>query len=135
MFSRTVSSFLCATLLIFCLACGDTYDLQSIEISPATPAITGIGLSQQFKVVAKYSNGKSQDVTARATYAIQAPAGPVLAPLTAVTLSASGRLQVIDTACTWNTGVSYPYVVTATFDTFTSKSFVAVTSATGCNAT
>ncbi len=136
MIFKTVSTLLCSILLIFCLACGQTYEMQSIEMTPATPNLTGVGSSQQFLVVAKYSNGKTQDFTTRVTYTLDAPTGPVIAPATAVDLTQSGRLQVISSACTFapNTNVAYPYVITAKFDTFTSRAFVNVNALTGCNA-
>jgi len=131
-------------MLIFCLACGQTYETQSIEVAPPSPNIVGIGGFQQLTVTAHFSNGKTQDVTNRATYSLTLPTGAPLAPANALTISASGRVQVVDAACTWMTFLSSdtppvktfatsPYVLTATWDNHQSVSFISVASAAGCD--
>jgi hypothetical protein len=141
--SKFLASFCCLAIVCF-FGCGQTYELQSIEVSPSSPNVVGIGGFQQLTVTARYSNSKSQDVTNRTAYKIDQPAfGAPFAPPEALTISISGRVQAVDGACTWTafktadtppkvTYATNPYILTATFDKQESVSFVSVASAAGC---
>ncbi len=140
-----VVASLCCLALVCLFGCGQTYELQSVEVSPSSPNVVGIGGFQQLTVTARYSNGKSQDVTNRTAYKIDLPAnGAPFAPPEALTISVSGRVQAVDGACTWTaiwsadtppkkSYATNPYILTATFDKQESVSFVSVASAAGCD--
>jgi hypothetical protein len=128
-------------MTVFMASCGSSNELQSITLSPVSPNLEGIGGSKALVVTAHYSNTKTEDVTVRSTYAItSAPGGR--APMGAVTVSASGILQVVESACTWTAtlgpdGKTYvysttAYTVVATYSGFTSTAFVAAASAGNC---
>ena len=146
MISRVVSTILCCFILAFCLGCGQTYETQSIEVAPASPNLAGIGAFQQLTVTAHFSNGKTQDVTNRATYTIVPPtSGAPFAPANAVIVSATGHVSAVDAACTWTSFMTTdtppvkkfatsPYILTATWDNHQSVSFISVASAAGCDA-
>jgi hypothetical protein len=141
-------------MCIFVASCGQTFELQSLTVSPTSPNLEGIGATQALTVTAHFSNSKTQDVTRISSYQLGASAdgsavtGTGLAPLTAVNLSTSGILQAVGASCTWhasptdspaNTKFDYttnPYPVTITYSnngvTATAHSFVSVASAGAC---
>ena len=55
---------ICALLHV---SCGQTYELASIELTPTSPNIIGIGGTQQFVVTAKYTNTKSEEITVKSS--------------------------------------------------------------------
>lgn len=136
-------------LLVMLLAsCGQTYELQSIEVEPTSPNMIGIGGTQQFTVTAHYSNTKSTDISHRATYTITpppfAPAGYAVMP-NAVTISPTGFGEVVQGACTWSSSSTTdakgnvttvfgttPYTLTVSFEGKQAVSFVSVASIAGC---
>jgi len=140
--ARRVSIVLCiGVLALFLASCGQTYELQSITLSPVSPNLEGIGASQQLTVTAHYSNTKTQDVSVKSTYAISSsPGGP--APASALAVNPSGIVQAVNAACTWTAtlggdGKTYAYSttayeVTAMYSGLTTKAFVSVASASGC---
>jgi hypothetical protein len=139
---RRVLIVLCIGIMITFMAnCGQTYTLQSITVTPASPNIEGIGSSQALVVTANYSNSKTEDVTTKSTYQL-GPSTHADAPLTAMNVNASGIVKAINAACTWTAtlnpdGATYgyttnPYLVTATYSGFTTQAFVSVDSAGGC---
>ena len=142
MISKFVTSFLSCIILIFCTSCGQTYELLSIEVSPAKPNIVGMGSFQQLQVMAKYSNTKADDVTSQATYKVDPPTGAPNAPASALSVSASGRVQIVEAVCTWTsilngttkTYVGTPYVMTASFKNVQSVAFINASSGAGCDA-
>jgi hypothetical protein len=148
-------------MCIFVAGCGQSYELQSISVSPTSPNLQGIGSTQQLTVTAHYSNTKSLDVTSRSNYELGASAlapagepniGP--APLDAVTLSTTGLLQAVVSpttgfgSCTWvteptnpptDTTFSYgtvPYPLTITYTehgvTATTYAYVSAAVPAGC---
>src|SRR4051812_1395157 len=128
---------ICALLLV---SCGQTYELASIELTPTSPNIVGIGGIQQFVVMAKYTNKKSEDITVKAKYAITAPSGTILVvPATALAVSPTGMIEVMQGACTWTKGGTTtapvfgttPYVLKATFQGHEATAFVSVASIAG----
>jgi uncharacterized protein YjdB len=66
---RLISIAVCAPLVVFALACGNSSTspstVSSIAITGAAPAI---GASSQFTAVATMSDGSAQDVTNTATW-------------------------------------------------------------------
>lgn len=143
MVQRVLTVLCIGFMCIFVAGCGQSYELQSISVSPTSPNLEGIGSTQQLAVTAHYSNTKSNDVTIRSNYELGASLNP-LAPLDAVTLSTSGLLQDIVSpttglgSCTWTaTGIppvytTDPYPVTITYTehgvTATTYSYVSVDS-------
>jgi hypothetical protein len=143
---------LCLGFMTVLLAgCGQTYELQSISVTPSQPNIEGINSPSpglQLVVTAHFSNGKTEDVTTKSTYQIsQATAlTDPETPLDALTVNKSGVLQTTPVpACTWGdqleavggTTYSYwitsPYVVNITYSDFTTTASVSVDSlAPGC---
>jgi hypothetical protein len=128
-------------LALFLASCGQTYELQSITLSPVSPNLEGIGASQQLTVIAHYSNTKTQEVSVKSTYVISsAPGG--LAPMSALAVNTSGIVQAVGAACTWTDAVggdgktyvyaTSAYEVTAMYSGLTTKVFVSVASAAGC---
>jgi hypothetical protein len=129
---------ICALLLI---GCGQTYELSSLEITPSSPNVVGIGGTQQMTVTARYTNEKTQDVTVRSTFTIAAPNGTILVvPQSAFTINANGMIEVVQGACTWTkTGTTAapvygttPYILKASFDKHDAIAFVSVASVAGC---
>jgi hypothetical protein len=109
---------LCLGLMTVLLAsCGQTYELQSISVTPGTLDsagnsqinLVGDGAFQQLTVTAKYSNTKTKDVTVHSSYQLNASKmgdasdGRSIAPLTSVAVNNSGMVNVLDYACTWDT--------------------------------
>lgn len=127
---------------VFMASCGQTYQLQSISVTPAQPNIEGINSPSpglQLVVTAHYSNTKSEDVTAHSTYQLGASSDPK-APLNALTVNKSGVVQTTSVpACTWGDQlnpdkstysywITSPYVVTVTYSGFTTTAAVSVAS-------
>jgi hypothetical protein len=138
-----------ALMCIFVSSCGQTYELQSITVSPSSPNLEGIGATQALAVTAHFSNSKTEDVTPHSQFVLGAsadtpPNGSGLAPLSALTLSTGGVLEVVQTACTWHatpTGATFaygtnPYLVTISYTnngiTKTTQAFISVDNATDC---
>lgn len=148
MFSRISLTIACCLFVIFCLACGQTYETQSIAMDPSSPNVVGIGGWQQMTVTANMSNSKTQDVTNRSTYAITAPGAVppgVYTPPDALIISATGRIQAVGAACTWSSTMTTdtppkkvfattPYVLTATWDNHQAIAFISVNSGSPCDA-
>ncbi len=145
---RRALILLCFGLMtVFMASCGQTYQLQSISVTPAQPNIEGINSPSpglQLVVTAHYSNTKTEDVTVNSTFQLGASSDPD-APLSALTVNKSGVVQTTSVpACTWGyklnpDGSTYsywitsPYVVTVTYSGFTTTSAVSVASrAPGC---
>ena len=139
----TVLTFLILTILM--AGCGQTYELQSIEVVPTSPNLAGIGATAQFTVTAKYSNTKTTNVTQQATYQIAAPAyGAPYAPITALKINATGMVEAVDGACTWTatttgsgdtavtTYSTNPYILTVTYNNQKATAFISVASLAGC---
>ena len=129
---------ICALLLV---SCGQTYELASIELTPTSPNIIGIGGTQQFVVTAKYTNTKSEEITVKSKYTITAPGGTTLVvPATALAVSPTGMIEVMQGACTWTKSGTVaapiygttPYVLKATFQGHEATAFVSVASIAGC---
>jgi hypothetical protein len=138
-------------LTLFAASCGQTYELQSITVTPGTQGangaayinLEGIGAFQQLTVTAHYSNTKTQDVTTKSQFELNASADPN-APLTALSLNRSGLLEVVNAACTWyaeptdsptDSQFGYstdPYPVTVTYSGFTTTTFVSVANEGDC---
>jgi hypothetical protein len=143
MVRRVLFVLFCGLLTVFMASCGQTYELQSITIDPASPNIEGIGTSQAFTVTAHYSNTKTQDVTAKSSFQVGA-SSDVNAPMTALMVNGSGIAKAVGGACTWvaeptdspiNSKFAFgtsPYTVTATYSGFTAVAFVSVNSLAGC---
>jgi hypothetical protein len=93
---RRVLTMLCVGFMcVFAASCGQTYELQSITVSPNSPNVEGIGGTQALTITAHYSNTKTEDVTARTTFN-----GSGLPPT--VTLNLSGILEAVGGVCTWS---------------------------------
>lgn len=131
-----ISLFGCLFLLVIS-GCG-AKDLQSIQVTPTNVDLTTLGASQQFSVMANYTNNSSFNVANQVTYTVTSPATNVA---NAVTVSGTGLAENVIPACTWTmipatggapaTFTSTPYVVTVTFGGQTATAFVNVAS-TGC---
>jgi len=145
---RVFALFCVGAMTLISASCGQTYELQSINVTPSSPDIEGIGSTQQLVVTAVFSNTKTQVVTSSASYELGGSAD-ASAPLDAVTLSKSGMLQAVTSptlgtgACTWHatptnsadSAWSYstqPYTVTITYRGFTVPAYVSVNSEAGC---
>jgi hypothetical protein len=129
-------------MTVFMASCGQTYELQSITVTPAQPNIEGINVSQPLTVTAHFSNSKTEDVTVKSLYQIgQATAlTDPNTPLAGLTVNKSGVVETTSVpACTWgyklgSDGKTYsywitsPYVVTITYSGFTTTAAVSVAS-------
>jgi hypothetical protein len=134
---------LCVGLMtIFLANCGQTYELESITISPDTGYnLEGLGKSGQLTVTAHYSNTKTEDVTSKSTYEVLGSLDP-RAPLGAVTVNNSGLVQNSANLpiCTWyatpaGSGFGYttqPYTVTVTYSGHMAQAPISVDSVGGC---
>jgi hypothetical protein len=132
---------LCVVFMcIFAASCGQTFDLQSITVSPSSPNVEGIGGQVALTVTAHYSNTKTANVTVHTKFDTS-----TLPP--AVTLNASGILEAVGPACTWhatptNAGDSSfdystdPFIANASYTengvTKTTPIFVSVDSVADC---
>lgn len=145
---RRALILLCSGFMaVFMASCGQTYELQSITVSPSQPNIEGINTPQALTVTAHFSNTKTEDVTAKSVYQIsQATAldPDAHTPLEALTVNKSGIVETTSVpACTWTDALSpdgktysywitSPYIVTITYAGFTTTSSVSVASRAGC---
>jgi hypothetical protein len=152
---RRAMVVLCLGLMTILLAsCGQTYELQSISITPDTGFdLDGLGKSGQLKVTAHYSNTKTEDVTVKSIYQVSVPQdsdprAPLSVPGTnqgAVTVDNSGLVQnsAYFGICTWYasptsaalSSYSYftkPYAVTATYSGHTAQTQISVDSVEDC---
>ncbi len=142
-------------LCVGCMAvlmssCGQTYELQSITISPTAVSLEGGGAQQAFVVTANYSNTKTNVVTVKSNYQIGVPTDEATNPLynqASLKLNQSGIVEVVGVTCTWTTtpvttgtATSYtygtdPYVLTATYSegskTVTAIALLSVNNAAG----
>ena len=140
--SKSVGCFVsCVTLVLFMVGCGSGKHIQSVEMTPTSADLVGIGATQQFDVIAVYNDGTSIDVTSRATFSIAVPNPPAPAtPPNVISVNGSGLAQGVLGACTWTTTTvgtamtfaTSPYVLTATFQNLSATSFVSVASLSGC---
>jgi len=151
----------CALLVVSMLGCGQTNDLQSIQLStsstsaapPGTIDLQGEGATAQLYVWGNYSNGKQKllDAVGGVAYqiAITVPSedqfdDPLPTPPQGVQLSPTGLLTTVPPfICTWQNsavppatapawGLSGSYSVTATYSGFTTPPvFVADASQAG----
>jgi hypothetical protein len=141
--SKKILKLIAFGLLAFVFSgCGDSRELQSISINPASPNIVGIGGTAQIAVTAHYSNNKTLDVTRSATYQISAPFGKSsFVPLSAITIDANGLVEAVNPgACTWTvsgttpewTYTTDPYTLNVSFDGKTVQGHISVASIAGC---
>jgi len=145
---RVFALFCVGAMTLFSASCGQTYELQSITVTPSAPSLEGIGSTQQLVVTAVFSNTKTQVVTTSASYELGGSTD-TKAPLDALTLTKSGQLQAVTSptlgtgACTWHATptnstdttwgyTTQPYTVTITYRGFTAISYVSVNSEGGC---
>ena len=136
-----ISLFGCLFLLVISGCGGRT--LESVQITPTSADLVGIGATQQLTVTATYSNGDKFNVTGQSKFLVATPnpLGP-FTPDNAVTVNGSGQAQAVLGACTWQssggtngaplTFTTAPYVVTATFDGLSGTTFMSVASAGNC---
>ena len=123
------------------VGCGSGRHVQSVEMTPTSTDLVGIGATQQFDVKVVYNDGSSVDVTSAATYSIAVPNPPGPAtPPNVIVINGSGLAQAVLGACTWTTTTvgttttftTNPYVLTATFQNLSATSFVSVASLGSC---
>jgi hypothetical protein len=132
-------------MALFMASCGQTYELQSISVSPTTANLEGINTTQAFTVTAHYSNTKTEDVTVKSRYQVsQATAATDPdTPNGALSVNNSGVAETSSTvwACTWAYaaagkgyvyGITSPYIVTVTYSGFTTTTAIAVASGPTC---
>lgn len=145
MVQRAMVLLCVCSLAMFLMGCGQTYELQSITVSPTTASLEGINATQALTVTAHYSNSKTQDVTIKSSYQVS-QATALTDPNTpngAVSVSGSGVVETSNSvwACTWVTtsagsgyiyGITSPYVVTVSYGGFTTTSAIAVASGPTC---
>ncbi len=138
-------------IALFMASCGQTYELQSIAVTPAAAKLVGSGATQTFVVTATYTNTKTGVVTTRAKYQInESPlnaTNPGIAPMSALNVNASGLLEVIAPACTFvpvgsgtaTTYGAYPYTLVVSYTenskTVTGYAQIGVVNTPGCNGT
>lgn len=115
--ARRVFTVLCLGVLCALLAnCGQTYELQSIAVTPTYVDLYKTGASQTFTVTATYTNTKTSVVTAKAQYTL-ANSSLSSAPVAALALTnnGTGYFQVLgNPACTFtatlaSSGSGYVY--------------------------
>ena len=153
----------CASLAISMLGCGQSNNLQSIQLSssntaassPGTIDLSGEGATAQLYVWGNYSDGKQKLLNAVGDVAYQIAVtsnsvdqfgDPLPTPPNSVQLSPNGLLTAVPPfICTWSNsavppattpawGLSGSYSVTATYAGYTSPAvFVAVASQAGSN--
>lgn len=121
---RRLLTVLCLGALCFLLAnCGQTYQLQSITVTPgalgatgsSAIALDGIGSFQQLTVTASFSNTKTENVTAQSTYSVGGSmmdtdlgnpdcesSHTCVAPMSALTVDNSGIVKAVGMTCTWD---------------------------------
>lgn len=140
MLRRTLVVLCFGFMTLLMTSCGQTYELQSITISPSQPNVEGISNNLPLTVTAHYSNTKTQDVTAAAKYVLVASG----APQAGLIVNTSGILETTNVpACTWvstlnsdKKSYSYaivnPYVLTATYSGLSVPASVSVASAADC---
>jgi len=146
MVRRTLVVLCFAFMTVFMASCGQTYELQSITVSPTSATLEGLNAPQALTVTAHYSNTKTQDVTAASTYTVVPTAVTILPPKGAVSVNTSGIVQSSPTivACTFETVLnpdgttySYPvtavYLVTVAYSGQTATANIYVDSAFGCH--
>jgi hypothetical protein len=149
MVRRVFTVFCLGAIAILMTSCGQTYELQSISVSPSSANFDTFGSTQQFTVTATYTNTKTEDVTARSNYSIgpspalnstTAPLPPVNAPISyndSGLVTASANVP----ACTYapTTNVPSPYSLNITYTengiTKTASASLNVATASGCNVT
>lgn len=140
-------------MAVFMSSCGQTYELQSISVSPSYANLTGAGAEQQFVVTATYTNTKTNVVTVKSNYQLNASplntSNPGVAPLSSVKYNNSGLVEVVGAACTFaptttttggtttTTYSSNPYTLTIGYTegskTVTAIANIDVTNTPGCD--
>lgn len=154
LFFRTVFFCLGCALLIIALGCGNVFQLESIQVSPATTSFVGIGGTQQLTVTGTFRSKdpdtisgslpeiRTEDITKRVTYQLQAPTdGGIFAPPTALTVSNTGLVKAVDAACTWTVALNgttkvytgHPYVVVATLEGKQGAGLINLASSASCD--
>jgi len=137
---RHVGIVLCVGFVCFLGAsCGDSYELQSISITPSTGlTLSTPGETEAISVIAYFSNSKSLGVTHQSSYMITAPDPGMIstAPDGAVLYEIPNLISASPTvlACTFSGGVNYPYTVTASYtrNGVTKTASIPVTVTDGC---
>jgi hypothetical protein len=90
-----ISIAVCAPLVVFALACGNSSNSPSTVNSVAvTGAVPAIGASSQFSAVATMSDGTTQDVTSTATWTSSNAAEATVSSTGVVTGVAAGTLAI-----------------------------------------
>lgn len=140
---RALAVVCLCVLCVFLANCGQSFDLQSIDVSPASPNLEGIGSSQTFTVTAHFSNTKSADVTQRATFVMGKDLDTsTIDPIASGILTLNQNVvQNVLPGCTWTStsngsgGYNYgtnPFVLTVTYTdngvTKQAQAFVSVAS-------
>lgn len=130
-------------MAVFMSSCGQTYQLQSINVSPSYINLTGAGAEQQFVVTATYTNTKTNVVTVNSKYQINGSplntTDPGVAPLASLKLNNSGLVEVVGLACTFPTSstTGSPYTLNISYTegskTVTAIANIDVTNAPGCD--
>jgi hypothetical protein len=92
-------------MAVFMSSCGQTYQLQSISVTPSYINLAGSGAEQQFVVTATYTNSKTNVVTLKSSYQIDSSplntTTPGVAPLSSLNYNNSGLVEVVGPACTF----------------------------------
>ena len=92
---RLISIAVCAPLVVFALACGNSSTtpstVSSVAVTGAAPAIGG---SSQFSAVATMSDGTAQDVTSTATWTSSNTSDATVTSTGVVTAVAPGTVAI-----------------------------------------
>ena len=118
---RRVLAGLCVCFMcIFVTSCGQTYQLQSIAVTPANGyVLTSAAPTGQLTVTATYSNTKTNDVTGKSSYEVgDSGLNSTTAPQGVVTINDSGLVAATGPlACTYapTTFLPNPYPVSVTY--------------------
>lgn len=120
---RRVWTGLCVGLMcMFATSCGQTYKLESINVTPAAGYIlTSANPQGPLTVMANFSNTKTKDVTVASSYEVGDSTAPNnAAPQGVLSVDDSGVVTASGTvlACTYvgtTNPTPYPYPVTVTY--------------------
>lgn len=92
---RSISIVVCAPLVVFALACGNSSTTPSTVSSVAvTGVVPAIGASSQFAAVATMSDGTAQDVTSTATWTSSNTTDATVSSTGVVTGVAAGTVAI-----------------------------------------
>jgi hypothetical protein len=108
-------------MCVFLSNCGQTFELQSITVSPNAVNMNSVGATQTFTTTAFFSNTKTADLALRATFTLGKSAGGV-DPAGILSVN-KNVVEVTAPFCTWtatatDSGVTYstdPFVLNITF--------------------